>query len=51
MCIRDRRVVASPHFAAIWNEGRYTAADHQLAGVTIPPRDAVVLLNDPAPHI
>jgi neopullulanase len=44
------RVVASPHFAAIWNEGRFTVADHQLAGVTIPPRDAVVLLNDPAAH-
>jgi len=42
------RVVASPHFTAIWNTGSYTAHGEQLTGVTIPARDAVVLVNEAA---
>jgi hypothetical protein len=41
-------VVASSRFTAIWNTGDYTAHRSQLVGVTLPAREAVVLINEPA---
>jgi len=38
--------VHGANFAAIWNEGSYTPVAGKLADVLVPPRDAVVLLNE-----
>ncbi|MFZ1772088.1 MAG: glycoside hydrolase family 13 protein [Caldilinea sp.] len=38
--------VASPHFSAIWNKGSYSAVNGKLLHVTIPAREAVILLSE-----
>ncbi len=38
--------VVSPHFSAIWNKGSYSAVNGKLLHVTIPAREAVILLSE-----
>ncbi|MCS6828138.1 MAG: alpha-amylase family glycosyl hydrolase, partial [Caldilinea sp.] len=40
------RLPTNGRFSAIWNRGEYSASDGRLSGVTLPPREALVLLNE-----